>query len=99
VRTALREACQAAEAALANAAAPAALWRDAAATLDLRVGEAIDGLVDGPEPLRAALADIVLAHARDSLLLSRAWFAPLGFEARPDAVPPLARLLEGAPEA
>ncbi len=89
--------CASAELLLERTDLPASAWRDAAVALDTCVGEAVDTLAGGPAPLRDALGACVLEHAHDSLLLQRAWFAPLGFEARPDVVPPLATLLEGAP--
>lgn len=67
--------------------ARSAHWRNAAEHLDTLVSEAVSAATTGPAADRAALADVVLRHAYDSLLIRRAWFAPLGFEARPDAVP------------
>lgn len=71
--------------------------RHAAEAVDAAVGAAVDALAGGPDAPRHALATAVLTHAHDDLMLHRAWFAPLGFEARPDAVPPLQSLLAGAP--
>lgn len=72
---------------------PAGAWAQAAEELDALVCAAIEALDTGPEAARLALARVVLDQAGDSLMLQRAWFAPLGFEARPQAVPPLEALL------
>lgn len=82
---------------LARADARSDDWRHAAEALDGAIGAAFDALAGGPAAARDALARVVLRHAEDGLMLHRAWFAPFGFEARPDAVPPLERLLAGAP--
>lgn len=83
-------------AALAREGAAADAWERLAQRLDGLVCEAVLQSAGWPEEPRQTLAACVLAHARDVLLLSRAWFAPLGFEARPEAVPDLDTLLAGA---
>lgn len=97
MHTALLAHADAAQGLLQRADAPAHEWRRASEAVDAAVSAAVDTLADGPVAQRSALADVVLAHAQDDLLLHRAWFAPLGFEARPEAVPPLQSLLKGAP--
>lgn len=72
-----------------------AAWRGAADRLDTIVSDAVVDAAGGPAATAAALADRVLRHAHDSLMIRRAWFAPLGFEARPDAVPAVETLLAG----
>lgn len=94
---ALAAACAGAAEALVRHGAPTGAWRTAAELIDTALSRAVDLLAEGPTALRGALAQVVIDHSRDSLMLQRAWFAPLGFEARPDAVPPLEALLSGAP--
>lgn len=67
--------------------AESAAWRAAADGLDALVSDAVLAAAQGPVAARKLLADQVLQHAHDSLMIRRAWFAPLGFEARPDSVP------------
>lgn len=93
----LEERCAAAQALLERADAPTADWCDGAQALDAEVCAAVDALADGPAGPRHALAKVVLTHSRDVLMLQRAWFAPLGFEARPAAVPALEQWLADAP--
>ncbi|MGE0487094.1 MAG: hypothetical protein AB7Q81_23280 [Gammaproteobacteria bacterium] len=49
---------------------------------------------DGEPALHAASARLVLDHARRQNRLGRAWFKPMGFDARPDELPDPATLLE-----
>jgi hypothetical protein len=63
------------------------------------VSHAIECLVvaagaDGDPVLHAASARLVLDHARRQNRLGRAWFKPMGFDARPDELPDPATLLE-----
>lgn len=98
---------RAADAALADPGAQAEAWRAHAAARDALVGQALQGAderagrADGPGAATSAAARRrlerrVLAHAGEALLLHRAWFAPFGFEARPERVPGLDELLERA---
>ncbi len=80
---------------------PASRWQALHATLAQDLAEAI-AQVQGAGPagtaLRDALESLVIAHARDQLLLHRVWFQPFGFEARPDSLPALETLLADAPD-
>ena len=84
-----------ARAALAREGTAADAWDGLAQRLDGLVCEAVLQSAGWPDEPRQTLAACVLAHARDVLLLNRAWFAPLGFEARPEAVPDLETLMSG----
>ncbi len=46
------------------------------------------------ESLRQRVKELVTSHAGEQLLRERAWVAPQGWEARPEAVPPIEELLD-----
>lgn len=96
IAAALQAALGDARAAHARGEADAETWRAAALRLDTLVSDAVTATADGPAPARSALAAQVLAHSKDHLMIRRAWFAPLGFEARPDALPPMETWLDAA---
>ena len=62
------------------------------------VGAAIDTLVrasgrDGSPACAGEIARLVLAHGKAAALRGRAWFAAMGFDAEPEALPDIDEML------
>lgn len=70
-----------------------ALRDTAGMDLDASVCAAVLTAQDRGHGHAARLSDVILDHARRDLLLHRAWFMPLGFEARPQEIPDIGELL------
>ena len=69
---------------------------------DAAVSHAVEGLVlavgvDGEPQLHAASARLVMAHAEAQNFAGRSWFKPMGFDAKPDALPEPTELLQEPP--
>jgi hypothetical protein len=95
----LLDAAARAEAQLRLPIAPASHWEQLHGEMAELLAEAIAAANGGGDTaLRDALESLVVSHAKEQLLLHRAWFLPYGFEGRPESLPTLESMLEGVPE-